>query len=98
MEEAMKLVALSAVAIGMLSTTAFATPLLNQANSIAQPSLPENVRIICEEDGRCYRAPGRRPVARWIYGDGAFYGPYDGPRYYGWPNRRYAWSIFSPWW
>jgi hypothetical protein len=91
-------VGLSAVLLGMLSTTAFAAPLLNQANSIARPALAENVRIICEQSGVCYRAPGPRPVARWIYGDGAFYGPYDGPRYYGAPNRRYAWSFLSPWW
>jgi hypothetical protein len=94
----MRIVALTTVAIAMLSTTAFSMPLLNQANTIARPVLAENARIICEESGVCYRPPGRRPVARWIYGDGAFYGPYDGPRYYGWPNRRYAWSIFSPWW
>jgi hypothetical protein len=50
-----------------------------------------NVRIICGEDGRCYQR-GRRPVARWVYGDGNFSGPYTGPGYYG--NPRYRWS----WW
>jgi len=93
----MKRLWLSAALLGMLSTTAFAMPVLSQANSIARPVRAENARIICEQSGVCYRAPGRRPVARWIYGDGSFYGPYDGPRYYGSPNRRYAWSFLSPW-
>ena len=97
MEEAMKSMALTAVAIGMLSTTAFSMPLLNQASSMARPPLAENVRIVCEESGLCYRLRGGRPAARWIYGDGAFYGPYDGPRYYGSPGRRYRWSFLSPW-
>jgi hypothetical protein len=70
-------------------------PLFNQASSMARPALAENARIVCEESGVCYRLPGRRPVARWIYGDGAFYGPYDGPRYYGWPGRRYGWSFLG---
>jgi len=97
MEEAMKRMALTAVAIGMLSTTAFSMPLLNQASSMARPPLAEKVRIVCEESGLCYRLRGGRLAARWIYGDGAFYGPYDGPRYYGSPGRRYRWSFLSPW-
>jgi len=98
MEVAMKSLALAAVAIVTLSTTAFSMPLLNQASSMARPALAENARIVCEESGTCYRLPGRRPVARWIYGDGAFYGPYDGPRYYGSPGRRYAWSFLGLGW
>jgi hypothetical protein len=39
MEEAMKSMALTAVAIGLLSTTAFSMPLLNQASSMARPPL-----------------------------------------------------------
>ena len=89
----MKSMVLAAATIGILSTNAFSMPLLNQASSMPRPSLAENVRIVCEESGVCYRLPGRRPVARWIYGDGAFYGPYDGPRYYGWPGRHYGWFL-----
>jgi hypothetical protein len=96
-EEAMKRLALAAVAMGLLSTSAFSTPLLNQAGSVARPTLAADVKIVCEVDGVCYRPPGRHPVARWIYGDSAFYGPYDGPRYYGDPARRYKWSFLSPW-
>lgn len=43
------------------------------------------VKIICEPDGTCFRAPRRRPVARWIYGDKTFSGPYVGPGNYGNP-------------
>ena len=82
---------------GLVSTAAFSMPLLNQANMIAEPSMPiENVRVVCEENGVCYRV-GPRPTARWIYGEGAFYGPYDGPRYYGAPGHRYKWGMFGPW-
>jgi hypothetical protein len=94
----MKRFSLAGVAIVTLSTTAFSMPPLNQASSITRPVLAENARIVCEESGVCYRVPGRRPVARWIYGDGAFYGPYDGPRYYGWPGRRYGWSVLGLGW
>ena len=94
----MKRLALAAVTIVTLSTTAFSMPLLNQASSMARPTLAANARIVCEESGVCYRLPGRRPVARWIYGDGAFYGPYDGPRYYGSPGRRYGWSVLGLGW
>jgi hypothetical protein len=96
MGEAMKYLRFAALVIGMSSTPAFSMPLLNQA-TMPRPALAENVRIVCEESGQCYRLPGRRPVARWIYGDGAFYGPYDGPRYYGWPGRHYGWSFLGSW-
>jgi hypothetical protein len=98
MEVAMKRLALAAVAIVMFSGTAFAMPILNPANSMAPLTSAENARIVCEESGLCYRLPTRRPVARWIYGDGAFYGPYDGPRYYGSPGRRYGWSFLGLGW
>jgi hypothetical protein len=93
----MKRLMLVALATGLLSTTAFATPLFNQASSIVPPSMTTPARIVCEENGVCFRAPGRRPTERWIYGDGSFYGPYEGPRYYGSPARRYKWSFLTPW-
>jgi hypothetical protein len=94
----MKRLALATIAIGMLSTSSgFSAPLFNQAGLVAPPALTTNVKVVCEENGMCYRPRGRHPVARWIYGDGAFYGPYDGPRYYGDPARRYKWSFLSPW-
>jgi hypothetical protein len=94
----MKTLSLTTLAFVMLSTAALSMPILNQAGSMAPPALAEPARIVCEESGQCYRPEGRRPTARWIYGDGAFYGPYDGPHYYGSPGRRYRWSFLSPWW
>ena len=93
----MRRLALSAAAVVVFSTTAFSMPLLNQAGSMVRPSSAQAAKVICEESGQCYRPEGRRPTARWIYGDGAFYGPYDGPRWYGSPGRRYKWSFLSPW-
>jgi hypothetical protein len=68
----MKRMIIATVFVGLFSTAAFSAPLLNQANSIARPStLAENVRVVCEENGACYRV-GPRPVARWVYGDGQY--------------------------
>jgi hypothetical protein len=93
----MKRIIVAGAFAGLFSTGAFSAPLINQADAVARPStLTENVRVVCEENGACYRV-GPRPTARWVYGDGAFYGPYDGPRYYGAPGRHYKWSIFGPW-
>jgi hypothetical protein len=33
-------------------------------------------------------------VARWVYGEKNFSGPYTGPGYYGWPNWRSRWWLF----
>ena len=83
-----------AAAVALPATSLNAAPLFNQGNLHAPVSLVENVRIVCLEDGRCYRPRGRRPVARWVYGDNNFDGPYVGPGYYGSrPGRHYAW-----WW
>jgi len=87
--------ALFGLAVGCFATTASAMPPLNQANAIARPDMAVNVKIICEQDGLCYQR-GRKPVARWVYGEGAFYGPgpYVGPSYYGRPGRHWAWWAF----
>jgi hypothetical protein len=86
---------LFALAIGSFATSASAMPLLSQANAIARSDVVMNVKIICDQDGRCYER-GRKPVARWVYGEGAFYGPgpYAGPGYYGKPGRHWAWWAF----
>ena len=54
-----------------------------------------NVKIVCEPDGLCYHR-GRRPVVRWIYGEGAFSGPgrYVGPGNYGKPGSHWSWWPF----
>src|SRR5712671_4449805 len=38
-----------------------------------------------------FSPPGRPKVARWVYGDDAFCGPYRGPGYYGSPSWRSCW-------
>lgn len=57
----------------------------------------EEVKIVCERGGYCYRPRGRHPVPRWIYGDDAFNGPgrYTGPGNYGWPGSHSIWWPFG---
>jgi hypothetical protein len=55
----------------------------------------EPAKIICEESGFCFRAPVRRPVAKWVYGDTIFYPTYVGPNNYGNPRWRRNWAR---WW
>ena len=81
---------LFAAALGSAASAASAAPLLNQAHMVAGPaSLAQEVRVVCEANGVCYRPPGRPLVAKWVYGDGAFYGPYVGPGNYGAPGKHY---------
>jgi hypothetical protein len=61
------------------------------------PSLAEKIKVVSLEDGRGYRPPIRRPVARRVYGRNNFYGPYAGPGHYGNPRYRYNWSPFWCW-
>ncbi len=68
-------------------------PVLGQANSIARPEIATEVKIICEQDGYCHQR-GRRPVARWVYGEGNFDATYVGPGYYGRPGHRWIWWPF----
>jgi hypothetical protein len=56
----------------LMATSASAAPLLNQGNSLA--ALTENVRVVCDEYGRCYRTRGPRYVERHYYGDSYDYG------------------------
>lgn len=88
--------ALVAVLGSFCCLDANAFPVGNPLGTAASPLPVENVKVICHEDGRCYRPPTRRPVARWVYGDNNFVGPYDGPGYYGNPRYRYNWWPF--WW
>jgi len=81
----------SVLAIGVLSSSASAMP-VSPLNSPPTFSVTE-VKIICEADGNCFKR-GRKPIARWVYGEGAFYGPYVGPGNYGNPRYRYNWWPF----
>ena len=62
--------------------------------AIVQADNIVNVKIVCEQDGYCYHR-GRRPVARWVYGNNVFYGPYAGPGNYGRPGSHWGWG---PYW
>jgi hypothetical protein len=88
--------ALFALVIGLVSSSAMALPALTPGHSIAQPDRIVEIKIICTVDGKCDRPPIRRPVARWVYGDGAFFGPgpYSGPGYYGFPGSHWRWFPF----
>lgn len=90
-----KLALVTVVGIGLLtSSAAEALPLLSARPSAPAATMVESVKVVCDEQGRCYRPPGRRPTARWVYGDKNFYGPYVGPGYYGDPRYRYSWWPF----
>lgn len=91
----MKAIFGSVVAVGFLmamASEAFAAPLMSHMQP--SPSSIVEVKVICFEDGNCIRPPKRKPVARWVYGDGNFYGPYAGPGNYGNPRTRYGWGLF----
>jgi hypothetical protein len=85
---------LFALAIGSIGSTASAMPLV-QSSAMLRVDNILNVKIVCEQDGYCHQV-GRRPVARWVYGEGAFSGPgsYNGPGNYGHPGRHWAWWAF----
>jgi hypothetical protein len=80
------------MAFALAASSASAMPLAPRA-SIAAPDDVVNAKIICSEGGHCYQR-GRPPVARWVYGEKNFSGPYAGPGYYGWPNYRWRWWFF----
>jgi hypothetical protein len=88
--------ALFALVIGSVGSSAFALPAPSPGHSLAQPDSLVEVKIICSVDGICDSPPGRRPVARWVYGDRAFFGPapYSGPGYYGLPGTHWRWFPF----
>jgi hypothetical protein len=85
-----------ALFIGSAGSSALALPLLTPDHSMARPDPVVEVKIVCTEDGVCNGPPRRRPVARWVYGDGAFFGPgsYSGPGYYGLPGSHWRWFPF----
>jgi hypothetical protein len=80
------------IALLFVGSRASAMPLVSRA-SIVDPDAVVKAKIICEEDGRCYQR-GRPPVARWIYGEKSFWGPYVGPGYYGSPAYHSRWWFF----
>jgi hypothetical protein len=83
---------LAAVAVFYVGS-ASAMPVLSRTNLIARSEAVTRVKIICEQDGYCHQR-GRRPVARWVYGEGNFDAPYVAPGYYGRPGRHWIWWPF----
>ncbi len=65
---------LIAAAGALLATSASAAPLMNQNPAISPSSSTENVRLVCDDYGRCYRTRGPRYVQRGYYGDPYAYG------------------------
>jgi hypothetical protein len=65
---------LFAAACALLATGASAAPLLNQGTAQVGSNMTENVRLVCDEYGRCYRSRGPRYVERRYYGDSYAYG------------------------
>lgn len=89
---------LFAAAGALIATSASGAPLLNQANSVVQPALTENVRLVCDEYGRCYRTRGPRYVERRYYSDSYGYGPrgYVEPGYgYAQPGYGYGGGYYG---
>ena len=87
----MRTIFASALVTALLTAThAGAAPLLSHSQPLPD-SLVTAAKVICDEAGNCYRPHRRRPVARWVYGDTNFYGPYVGPGNYGNPRYRYSW-------
>jgi hypothetical protein len=84
-------------ALGGLASSASAMVPLNQGKAFPTFEVIEQVKIVCEADGFCHQPRGRRPLPRWIYGEGAFSGPgpFTGPGNYGWPGSHSIWWPFG---
>ena len=72
--------------IGVAATPVAAMP-LDRLTAIDN-GMVENVHVVCNEYGRCWRTGPRRVYRQYYqprayYGEGYRYGGYDRPRYYG---------------
>ncbi|GMO92897.1 hypothetical protein [Bradyrhizobium sp. TM239] len=71
----------------LMAASANAAPLAPAAVASAELGGVEQVRLVCDEYGRCYRTRGPRYVQRYYGGDDGYvvrrsYGYYGGPGYY----------------
>lgn len=84
----MRTIALGAFAATALSASAAsAAPLNATAISSAEVATVDQVRLVCNEYGRCFRTRGPRYVQRYYGGDEGYvarrsYEYYGGPGYY----------------
>ena len=82
---------LIAAAGALLATSASAAPLISQSSAVSPASVVENVRLVCDEYGRCYRSRGY--AARRYYRNSYAYQPqvYAQPSY-GYSQPGYGYS------
>lgn len=94
----MKTIALGTVAAALLGSAAVAAPLNPTAVGSTEASAIGQVRLVCNEYGRCYRTRGPRYVQRYYGDDDGYvvrrsYGSYGGPGYY---DRGYGYYGSGP--
>ena len=82
----MRTIALGAIAATLVASAATAAPLRPTESGAAEVAGIDQVRLICNEYGHCYRTRGRRYVQPY-YDDDAYvvrrgYRHYGGPGYY----------------
>jgi hypothetical protein len=75
------------VATAMLASAASAAPLNTSPIATPEVATVDQVRLVCDEYGRCFRTRGPRYVQRYYDGDDGYvarrsYGYYGGPGYY----------------
>ncbi|AJA61591.1 hypothetical protein MA20_32860 [Bradyrhizobium japonicum] len=83
----MKAILLGALGAALLAASANAAPIAPAATASTEAAGVEQVRLVCDEYGRCYRTRGPRYVQRYYGGDDGYvvrrsYGYYGGPGYY----------------
>lgn len=92
----MKRILIALTAAGTLAGTAATAAPLSAGVTISPDSGIQNVRMICDEYGRCWREPRRRVIIRQSYGylpQETYVGPHD---YYDYGyTRRYPHDYYS---
>ncbi|MCC8954155.1 hypothetical protein H8B02_12030 [Bradyrhizobium sp. Pear77] len=94
----MKTIVLGALAAALMASSASAAPLAPAAIASADAAGIEQVRLVCNEYGRCYQTRAPRYVERYYGRDDGYevrrsYGYYGGPGYY---ERGYGYSGGGP--
>jgi hypothetical protein len=80
----MKIIALGVLASALMASSAGAAPLAPAAIAPTEVVGIEQVRLVCNQYGRCYQARGPRYAHRYYGGDG--YGARRSYGYYGRPS------------
>jgi hypothetical protein len=83
----MKTIALGILAATLVGSAAIAAPLSPATVASTEVSGVDQVRLVCNEYGRCFRTRGPRYVQRYYGDDDGYvvrrsYGYYGGPGYY----------------